>query len=104
MIPNCWAIHMNKDVWGDPEAFRPERYLEEDGKMGPPIPSWIPFSIGNRACIGEALAKAELTLLLAAFVQRYEFRAPTGTLMNLEPKPGQLMIPDDFDLLVYKRN
>ena len=103
-MPNFWALHMNKEAWGDPEAFRPERFLDDNGQMGPHIPSYMPFSTGTRACNGEALAKAELHLLVAAFAQKFEFRTPPGMVLDLKPKtPGQLMAPEDFDVIINKR-
>lgn len=26
---NVYSLHMNKELWGDPEVFRPERFLDE---------------------------------------------------------------------------
>ena len=103
VFPNIWALHMNKEAWGDPEAFRPERFLDDNGQMGPHNSNWMPFSTGTRVCVGEALAKAELHMLLAAFVQRYEFRAPKGKVMDIRIKPGQLMMADDYEVLIHKR-
>ena len=103
-MPNIWAIHMDKQAWGDPEVFRPERFLKEDGTMGPRISSWLPFSTGRRVCVGEAVAKAELHLTLAAFVQRYHFSAPPGVKLTAEPKAlGQIMLAEDFEVTITKR-
>ncbi|XP_036141528.1 probable cytochrome P450 304a1 [Monomorium pharaonis] len=30
---NLAAIHHDSDLWGDPEVFRPERFLKEDGQL-----------------------------------------------------------------------
>ena len=104
MIPNILALHMNKDVWGDPEAFRPERFLDNNGKMGPHISSWMPFSTGRRVCLGESLAKVELQLVLATFIQRYEFSAPPGEQIDLHPKDAiQLLMPSDDNELIIKQ-
>ena len=103
MVPYILALHMDKDVWGDPEAFRPERFLDNNGKMGPHISSWMPFSTGRRVCPGESLAKVELQLVLATFIQRYEFSAPPGVVINLCPKDvSQIMIPNDYNELIIK--
>jgi len=33
VISNHWAVHMDKDYWGDPETFRPERFINEKGEF-----------------------------------------------------------------------
>jgi cytochrome P450 len=30
---NFYSIHMDKSYWGDPENFRPERFLDENQKF-----------------------------------------------------------------------
>jgi len=27
-----YSVHYNPEIWGDPENFRPERFLSKDGK------------------------------------------------------------------------
>ena len=104
VIPNIWAIHMDKEAWGDPEVFRPERFLKEDGSLGPRISSWLPFSTGRRVCVGEAVAKAELHIFLASIVQRYNFRAPDGVEMDLNPpNKGLKVVPNPYKVLISKR-
>jgi hypothetical protein len=33
MIVNLWSFHNDPDFWGDPELFRPERFLDEQGQL-----------------------------------------------------------------------
>ena len=30
---NVYSVHMDKDYWGDPETFRPERFLTPEGTL-----------------------------------------------------------------------
>ena len=46
VIPNIFATHMDPDLWGDPENFRPERFIGEDGRIVRPE-YLIPFSLGE---------------------------------------------------------
>ena len=56
----------------DPEAFRPERFLE-----GAPEPySWVPFGGGVRRCLGAAFATLEMKVVIATIVGHAELRAP----------------------------
>ena len=58
----------------DPEAFRPERFLD-----GAPEPyTWIPFGGGVRRCLGAAFAQLEMKVVLSAILARAELRAPSA--------------------------
>ncbi|KAL4235681.1 Cytochrome P450 2J2 [Mactra antiquata] len=67
------------DVWGDPDNFRPERFLNETGEyVELNKDSFIPFSAGGRSCIGKHLARMEFLLFFGTLVQKFEFKAPPG--------------------------
>jgi cytochrome P450 len=56
----------------DPQAFRPERFLE-----GAPEPyTWVPFGGGVRRCIGAAFAQLEMKVVISAILARARLRAP----------------------------
>ncbi|KOB77579.1 Uncharacterized protein OBRU01_03830, partial [Operophtera brumata] len=46
VIPLQWALHMDPDIWEDPEEFRPSRFLAEDGCLLKPQ-EFIPFQTGD---------------------------------------------------------
>ena len=52
IIANLFSVHFNPETWGDPENFRPERFLSKDEKTVIRNDSLIPFSIGKRICPG----------------------------------------------------
>jgi cytochrome P450 len=33
MIVNLWSFHNDPEFWGDPQIFRPERFLDKDGQL-----------------------------------------------------------------------
>lgn len=33
VIPNSYSAHMDSKIWGDPEIFRPERFLDADNNI-----------------------------------------------------------------------
>lgn len=57
----------------EPEAFRPERFL--DG--GAPPYALIPFGGGPRRCIGASFATMEMRAILRAVLERVQLQAPT---------------------------
>ena len=75
LFVNFWSIHHDKEFWGDPETFRPERFLDEDGDLVPPDHPKrrhvLPFSGGIRNCPGEQLAMSRLFIWLANTCKRF---------------------------------
>lgn len=49
VLPNIHAVHMNAEEWGDPEVFRPERFLTESGDRVIGKDRILPFSIGKKS-------------------------------------------------------
>ncbi|OTA83735.1 hypothetical protein M434DRAFT_24728 [Hypoxylon sp. CO27-5] len=66
IIVGCSAynLHHDPDVFPDPFAFRPERWLDDGTDRGLRRPgmekNMIPFGAGSRACIGKNLAQQQL--------------------------------------------
>ncbi|HEY2637070.1 MAG TPA: cytochrome P450 [Solirubrobacteraceae bacterium] len=64
-------VHHREDLYPEPFAFRPERWL---GRK-PATYEWIPFGGGTRRCLGAALAMAEQRVVLTAMARRLDLRA-----------------------------
>lgn len=63
------VIHQDPEVYPEPDAFRPERFL--DGK-DPGGYSWLPFGGGVRRCPGASLALLEMRVTLKTILQHVE--------------------------------
>ena len=69
-------VHHREDLYPDPFAYRPERWLErEGGRAAPGTYEWLPFGGGTRRCLGAALAMAEQRVVLEAMVRRLDLQA-----------------------------
>jgi cytochrome P450 family 135 len=73
LAPCIYLTHRRADVWGDPLAFRPARFLADDV---PPY-AWIPFGGGIRRCLGAAFAQMEMDVVLAEAARLGHFE-PVG--------------------------
>ncbi|XP_062319667.1 steroid 17-alpha-hydroxylase/17,20 lyase isoform X1 [Osmerus eperlanus] len=95
VIINLWSLHHDEKEWKNPEVFEPGRFLTEDGTgLHIPSPSYLPFGVGVRVCLGEVLAKMEIFLFLSWIMQRFTLTVPPGQPMpNLEGKFGVVLQP-----------
>ena len=91
VTPAIWLTHTREDLYPDPFAFRPERFLE--GK--PDSYAWIPFGGGVRRCLGATFAEFEMRIVLREILGRCELRkaspAPEQTgrrNITFSPKDG----------------
>ncbi|KAB8256858.1 cytochrome P450 [Aspergillus pseudonomiae] len=76
-------IHHNPTAFKDPEQFRYERWLDDGASKL--LESFVPFSIGPRACIGRNFAWMEILNTLATMFKLYHLeRVSVGETMLRE--------------------
>jgi cytochrome P450 len=68
LIADSYLLHHDPDVYPDPYAFRPERFLGEQ----PGTYTWIPFGGGRRRCLGASFAMLEMKIVLRAVLAQNE--------------------------------
>ena len=104
IMPNIVAIHNDPKTWGDPENFRPERFLSDDGKTVKKNENLLPFSLGKRQCIGENLARDSVFLFTTNIFQRFSVQLdPSRPKPTMEPKDGFLLCPKEYFLIMKDR-
>jgi cytochrome P450 len=67
-VVSFYAMHRNPELWDDPLAFDPDRFLPERSQ-GRSRWQYLPFGGGPRSCIGDHFAMLEATLALATIVR-----------------------------------
>ena len=77
VMAGIYLVHTRSDVYEDPYAFRPERFLVAEP---PDTFSWIPFGGGTRRCIGAAFAQFEMRIAIETILREVELRAATPEL------------------------
>lgn len=104
VIPNLDSALHDQTTWGeDSTSFRPERFIDKNGELQVPE-QFIPFSIGRRVCLGEALAKMELFLFLSTMLQRFHFLPPNPhSVPELKSKPGIIAAPKIYEVRMVER-
>ena len=100
---NIYAVHRNKKTWGDPEVFRPERFINAKGEYVK-HPHVIPFGIGKRSCLAELLARQELYIFTAMVSQRFKILREEGVeQIGKKPSVGFARTPRPFKIRVVPR-
>jgi len=90
VVPAITPVHRAGDVWPDPEAFDPGRFLD-----GSPAPySWIPFGGGVRRCLGAAFAQLEMKVVLREVLQRTELAAPPDARPEVQRIRHVTLVPE----------
>ena len=68
LLASGWLLHHDPEIYPDPHAFKPERFLG----TSPGTYTWIPFGGGRRRCLGASFALQEMKVVLRAVVDRFE--------------------------------
>ena len=83
-IMSQWVMHRDARYFEDPEAFRPERWLDGlENRL--PTGAYFPFGDGPRRCIGQGFALLELGLVVARVAQGFRFKLVPGHPVVPEP-------------------
>ncbi|KAH3855766.1 hypothetical protein DPMN_098335 [Dreissena polymorpha] len=105
VIYDLVSVFSDPVIWGDPLEFRPDRFIDDHGKLIK-RDELIPFFIGKRSCIGESLARMELLLFLSSLVQRFRFKSPAGeevSMANLDGVFGLAHAPKPYRIAAFPR-
>ncbi|KAL2151760.1 hypothetical protein VTH82DRAFT_6858 [Thermothelomyces myriococcoides] len=96
-----YAIHYSPEVFEDPKAFRPERFLPSTATSGAaeevPRNAFRPFERGLRSCMGQHLAMSEMKVLLVLLARWFDFE-----LRDHEPAERPRLRHTDLDTVLGK--
>ncbi|MGF1624769.1 MAG: cytochrome P450 [Alphaproteobacteria bacterium] len=83
-----YAVHHRRALWGDPERFRPERFLNPTHD---PF-AYIPFIKGPRHCLGSRFSIFEALVIMAMTLQRFAVQVTDPDAVR--PAPMITLRPD----------
>ena len=99
VVPTILHVHTREDIYPEPFAFRPERFLEKPAGTY----TWIPFGGGVRRCLGASFALFEMKAVLRAVAQSIETLEPAQTARRAPHPPCRHLIPAEEGRVIAAR-
>jgi cytochrome P450 len=88
--PCIYLTHRRADVYPDPLAFRPERFLEQPAGTY----TWIPFGGGVRRCLGASFAQFEMAAVLRVLARRCARLEPDALVPERIARRAITLVPE----------
>jgi cytochrome P450 len=102
LVANSYLLHHDPEIYPDPYAFRPERFLDSE----PGTYTLIPFGGGRRRCLGASFAILEMKAVLRAVFSTLELGPAAEGLeltrrraITVSPRVGARAVVRDRDRL-----
>jgi cytochrome P450 len=74
VAPCVYLMHRRADVYPQPRAFAPERFLEREGGRAIGTYTWIPFGGGVRRCVAVVFAQLEMKRVIQTVLREVDLR------------------------------
>ena len=109
IIFDITQVHLDEKEWPQAEEFKPERFLDDEGKFvgWTKFNAFMPFGLGRRECGGTAFAKIMLFTFTATLFHRLKFELPEGaTKPSTESSSGLPVVSspsNDFKVIARNR-
>lgn len=91
VIINAWSIHRDPSMWNEPNEFNPERFINSGIDFKGQHFNLIPFGAGRRGCPGILFGTANIELVLANLMQKFDWALPDnvdGKSLDMVEYPG----------------
>nr|XP_054749585.1 cytochrome P450 2F2-like [Lytechinus pictus] len=101
---NTHFLCSSSTLWDEPEEFRPERFLDEDGEFDQKREAGlVEFGAGRRACPGEQLSRTELFILFSHVFHRFVIELDDDVPRTMDGTTGLTVNPLPFKIRATQR-
>ncbi|KAK3093467.1 hypothetical protein FSP39_016124 [Pinctada imbricata] len=101
VIFHQYASHMDPTYWKRPSEFRPENFIDSDGKLIQHV-AFFPYGHGPRACPFSSVTDKILYLTFTSILTQYELRSPDDSPMpSTDSVPGTIRFPKNYYVCPY---
>ncbi|KAI0296290.1 cytochrome P450 [Multifurca ochricompacta] len=101
VMTNLWQIANDPEIYDDPSAFRPERFLGAQSALDPHT---FVFGFGRRGCPGQALAGATVYAFMSASLATLKFEPAPECPPSPEFISGTVSHPKPFKCNIKPRS
>ncbi len=84
---SSWVTQRLPQLYPDPEAFQPERFLPGGSATDLPKGAYVPFGGGTRICVGKRFGETEIKIILIRLLQRFRPELISGYRMQVRQAP-----------------
>jgi cytochrome P450 len=99
VAPCVYLMHRRADIYPEPLAFRPERFLERAGEHSINTYTWIPFGGGVRRCVAASFAQLEMKRVIQTVLSEVDLRCGC-TRAEKARKSAIAFVPDRHALVI----
>jgi cytochrome P450 len=111
MVANVWAILHDPEVYPDPEEFKPERFLNEDGSVRDDPTLSLVFGIGKRICPGRHFVDSTIFIVTSSVLSVFNVRKAKDRNGNEVPVKAEVTVnrgitihPKKFECFIFSRD
>ena len=108
VLSGLYFIMNDPTYFKDPEKFNPERFIDPETNKFVPNKRVIPFGLGKRNCLGQALGEQEFYMFVGGILSIFEISKVPGTILpsyDIESSFPQGMVRSapKFELMLKPR-
>ncbi|KAM6931020.1 cytochrome P450 1D1 [Xenentodon cancila] len=101
---NQYQVNHDRDLWGDPEKFRPDRFLGPSGVLNRELTEKVLiFGMGKRRCLGDGFARLEMFIFLTTLLHGLQLDSVPGQELNLGTQFALTMKPRPYRITISPR-
>ncbi|XP_029365723.1 cytochrome P450 1D1 [Echeneis naucrates] len=101
---NQYQVNHDIDLWGDPDIFRPERFLGPSGLLNKDQTERVLiFGLGKRRCLGDGFARLEMFVFLTTLLHGLRLQNVPGQELDLSTDFGLTMKPHPYRMTISSR-
>ncbi|CAI2163815.1 2699_t:CDS:1 [Funneliformis geosporum] len=94
---NFYSLNNNENYWVEPDAFNPDRFLDNDLKK---LKAFYQFGGGVRHCPGRLLVMAQLKSFLVRFFSKYDIESTISNQPIIKGFAGGITYCEKFDVYI----